>query len=175
MFHTFYRSLLHPWWSRTERNPHFCCTRPVHKIINHPHMTMIMITSLMVCVCSTSTSLGAVSMLSDISVLIAISNWPLKQWKFQFFNPSRRVSFDDQIFEAWLLTLITIAFLLLWKYFGQIIHATRQEYQYTSPADRSSYHFIASKIKWRRDVKRDKSSTTDMFVTEILIRISDHW
>ena len=45
----------------------------------HDHYSLL--TSLMVCVCSTSTSLGAVSMLSDISVLIAISIWPLKKWK----------------------------------------------------------------------------------------------
>ena len=35
------------------------------------------LTSLIVCVGSTSTSLGAVSMLSEISVLIAIRIWPL--------------------------------------------------------------------------------------------------
>ena len=47
---------------------------------NHHYIlfTMPVFTSLMVWVCSTSTSLGAVSMLSEISVLIAINNWPLK-------------------------------------------------------------------------------------------------
>ena len=37
------------------------------------------LTSLIVCVGSTSTSLGAVSMLSEISVLIAIRIWPLRE------------------------------------------------------------------------------------------------
>ena len=56
------------------------------------------LTSLIVWVCSTSTSLGAVSMLSDISVLIAISNWPLKNLN----------AFTKVILEAYELGLMVL-------------------------------------------------------------------